>query len=274
MSQAGIVTIIRDQIQKLRMDKLRVITKFENIEKRMKLILSEMDEVDDRRIDGIDILEHGGNLKGRLQELFDITEDELATNDQKQRFAAELERAEIVLDMMEIENRIASCNKRLLIVDPTLTVFGIENYDQKSLEVYGNTVHLETSLRNLIIDVLEPEDKGWWSKLPQGVQESANEGYEEAVSKIKAPENMLRRIDFIDFSHYEGIFTGNKVKNMFFGGSPERMWGMVTKLSELRELRNKIMHRPPLNDDEYAKFQMLYSDVLGMIKKIRDEYEK
>jgi len=39
-------------------------------------------------------------------------------------------------------------------------------------------------------------------------------------------------------------------------------------------LRNKIMHRPPLNDDEYAKFQMLYSDVLGMIKKIRDEYEK
>ena len=269
MSQAGLITIIRDQIQKLRMDKLRVISKFENIEKRMNLILSEMDEVDDRRIDGIDILEHGGNLKERLQELFDITEDELATNDQKQRFATELERAEIVLDMMEIENRIASCNKRLLIVDPTLTVFGIENYDQKSLEVYGNTVHLETSLRNLIIDVLEPEDKGWWSKLPQGVQESANEGYEEAVSKIKAPENMLRRIDFIDFSHYEGIFTGNKVKNLFFDGSPERMWSMVTKLSELRELRNKIMHRPPLNEDEYAKFQMLYPDVVNIIKEIR-----
>ena len=269
MSQAGLITIIRDQIQKLRMDKLRVISKFENIEKRMKLILSEMDEVDDRRIDGIDILEHGGNLKGRLQELFDITEDELATNDQKQRFAAELERAEIVLDMMEIENRIASCNKRLLIVDPTLTVFGIENYDQKSLEVYGNTVHLETSLRNLIIDVLEPEDKGWWNKLPQGVQESANKGYEEAVSKLKTSENMLRRIDFIDFSHYEGIFTGNKVKNLFFDGSPERMWSMVTKLSELRELRNKIMHRPPLNEDEYAKFQMLYPDVVNIIKEIR-----
>lgn len=271
MSQTGLVTIIREQIQKLRMDKMKVINRFENIEKRMKQILNEMGEIDDRRIDGIDMLEYNGNLKERLKELFDITDDDLATNDQRERFDAELERAEIVLDMMEIENRIASCNKRLLIVDPTLTVFGIENYDQKSLEVYGNTVHLETSLRNLIIDVLEPEDKGWWNKLPEGVQESANEGYEEAVSKLKTPQNMLRRIDFIDFSHYEGIFSGNKVKNMFFGGSQEKMWGMVTKLSELRGLRNKIMHRPPLNDDEYAKFQVLYSDVMGIIKEIREK---
>ena len=111
MSQTGLVTIIREQIQKLRMDKMKVINRFENIEKRMKQILNEMGEIDDRRIDGIDMLEYNGNLKERLKELFDITDDDLATNDQRERFDAELERAEIVLDMMEIENRIASCNK-------------------------------------------------------------------------------------------------------------------------------------------------------------------
>ena len=127
------ITIIRNQIQGLRIKKIQASDKFQKIEKSLEKLLHSMEEVDDRQVNGIDILEHRGDMESKLKDLFHITEEELETKEQKERFSLELERALVINEMTEIEERIASWNKKLVSTDSTLSVFGVDEYDKNSL---------------------------------------------------------------------------------------------------------------------------------------------
>ena len=93
--------------------------------------------------------------------------------------------------------------------------------------------------------------------------------FKDELSKFGVPQSALRKIDFLDFSDYEGIFRWRKCKKIFFGGNDVRQWAIVTKLADLRGLRNKIMHRPPLTDEEFGKFQAYHSDVMSFVKELK-----
>ncbi|MBT4325819.1 MAG: hypothetical protein HOD60_02770 [Candidatus Nitrosopelagicus sp.] len=269
------ITIIRNQIQGLRIKKIQASDKFQKIEKSLEKLLHSMEEVDDRQVNGIDILEHRGDMESKLKDLFHITEEELETKEQKERFSLELERALVINEMTEIEERIASWNKKLVSTDSTLSVFGVDEYDKNSLEAYAKVANLERELRNHIMDTFSnqvPRDKNWWnSAIPEDVRKSAEGKLQDFLndSKIETDNSMLEKIDFLDFSDYEAIFrqTGNRIKNTFFNGSDEQRLDVASILSRLRELRNKIMHRPPLTEEELSKFRVYYSDIMHYLKE-------
>ena len=152
-----------------------------------------------------------------------------------------------------------------------MKIFGIDDYDPRSVEAYTKTISLERELRNMIVNTLEPLEKDWWNGLPEETKRNAEEGFKNELSKFGIPQSTLREIDFIDFSDYEEIFKGRKIKNIFFGGSDEKQWAIITKLSDLRQLRNKIVHRPPLTDDEFVKFQASHSDVMSFVKEMEEK---
>ena len=159
MTSGELITIIRDQIQNSWQKKVQIRNEFENVEKNLRALLVSMGEVDDRQVSGIDISTKKENMDSFLKEYFDITDNDLVTEDQKQRFDLEVKRAMITIDLEYIENRIASCNRRLVMEDPNLKIFGIDDYDPKSSEAYIMTIILERDLRNLILNTLEPIEK-------------------------------------------------------------------------------------------------------------------
>lgn len=268
MASGEVITIIREQIQNSWQKKVQMRSKFENVEKNLQTLLHSIGEIDDRQVNGIDISTKKEDLESFLKKYFDITDDDLRTENQKQRFALELKRAQITISLDDIENRIASCNRRMMMTDPELEIFGIDDYDPKSVEAYTKIILLERDLRNLIVNTLEPLDKNWWNELPKDTKTEAEKGFKNEISKFGVTQSMLRKIDFIDFSDYEAIFKGRKTKKIFFGGSDEKQWAIITKLSDLRQLRNKIVHRPPLTDDEFVKFQASHSDLMSFVKEL------
>ncbi len=269
------ITIIRNNIQKLRIQKIQASDKFQKIEKSLEKILHLMEEVDNRQVNGIDIMEHKDDMESKLKDLFHITEEELETKEQKERFSLELERALAINEMVEIEEKIASWNRKLVSTDSTLSVFGVDEYDKNSLEAYAKIANLERELRNRIIDTFSnqvPMDKNWWnSAIPEDVRTSAEGKLKDFLddSKLETDNSMLEKIDFLDFSDYEAIFrqAGNRIKNTFFNGSDEQRLDIASTLSRLRELRNKIMHRPPLTEEELLKFRVYYSDIMHYLKE-------
>ena len=270
MASGELVTIIRNQIQNSWQKKVQARNEFENVEKNLRVLLVSIGEVDNRQVSGIDISTKKENLDSFLKEIFDITEKDLETENQKQRFDLEVKRAEITIRLEDIENRIASCNRRLVMTDPNLEVFGIEDYDPRSLEAYIKIITLERDLRDLIVNTFEPlEEKNWWHEyIPEGTRTSAEASLKDEMSKFEVPKNELREIDFVDFSDYEEIFKGKRSKRIFFGGSDEKQWAAITKISDLRKLRNKIVHRPPLDDEEFQKFCTYHSDVMSFVKEL------
>ena len=268
MSTEPVITIIRNQIQESWIKKSQKRDHIEKIQKNLESLLSSMGEIDDRQVNGIDISSKKNNIESFLKEYFDISEDELETEDQKQRFELEVKRSLITIELEDIENRIASCNRRLKMTDPELGVFGIDDYEPASLEAYTKIILLERDLRNVIVDTLEGVEDNWWNILPKETREGAEKKFKDEMLQKNMPQNFLREIDFIDFSDYEEIFKGKIGKRVFFNGNDKAQWAIVTKLSDMRILRNKIMHRPPLDEEEFIKFQAHHADIMSFVKGI------
>ncbi len=295
MSQRNILKIIENEIQELHIERKILYNNYENIIRELGEHLKLMEIPDDRQINKISVVHRIDDpvnssmdittpLKKTLavwlkDDVFHIDDDELRTDDQKKRFRLEVERAEIIEKIIKVDNEFAKKNQQVKIIDPTrdFSYFGLEDWDLSSLDLYGKIASLEIDLRNWIHDVYRNKTKNYW-KDPDFISslggrfEKINENYDITLSSYGV--SMLRKIDFLDFSDYESILKveGKQwLKNNFFHGSIEEQRKMISNLSEIRELRNKIMHRPPLNDQECKKFDVFYDEIIKIIDKSKQE---
>lgn len=263
-----LITIIRNQIQDTWDKRIQVRERLGSIEKNLKMLLESMEEIDDRRVNGINISTYKKDLESFLKKHFDITDKDLETTEQKERFDLELMRAETTIELEDLENRIANCNGRLLQIDTSSTIFGPENYEPRNLEMYNLLITLEKTLRDMIQNTFESNEiKKWWkNNIPKDCRTRADEKYYDEISK-EVPTNEIRKTDFLDYSDYSEILNYGANKNIFFKSVQEKS-AIITKLDELRSLRNKIVHRPPLDDDESDKFRIYYSDIMSFANKV------
>ena len=267
MTNRELASILRNQIQDSLQEKGQKRYELENVEKNLESLLLSMEEVDDRQIKGIDISGKKEGLESFLKINFDITDDDLVTANEKLRFALELKRAEITIELKNIDDRIASCNRRMMIADPSFEIFGNEDYDPRSVEAYNKILKLEKDLRNLIVNILENIDrKNWWkNSIPERIQEDVGKLYNEELARSNLQSGRLREIDFADFSHYEQIFK--EKPNAFFSGD-EQKWAIVSKLADMRKLRNAVMHGRTLSDEEFTKLQTCHTDIMKFVKEL------
>jgi hypothetical protein len=284
MSQRNILKIIENEIQELHIARKILYNNYENIIRELGEHLKLMEMPDDRQINKISVVHRIDDREKKTLELwlkddvFHIDDNELRADDQKKRFRLEVERAGIIEKIIKVDNEFAKKNQQIKIVDPTRDFIGLEDWDLSSLDLYGKIASLEIDLRNWIHDVYQNKTKNYW-KDPDFISslggrfEKINENYDISLSSYGT--SMLRKIDFLDFSDYELILKveGKQwLKNNFFHGSIEEQRKMISNLSEMRELRNKIMHRPPLNDQEHKKFDVFYDEIIKIIDKSKNNY--
>ena len=272
MAPGELVTIIRNQIQDSWNKRTQVRERLGSLEKNLAMLLESIEEIDDRRVNGIDISTYKEDLKSFLKKHFDINDRDLETAEQKQRFDLEMKRAETTIELEDLENRIANCNGRLVQVDASSGTFGTENYEPRNLEMYNLLITLEKALRNMILKTFESSGiKKWWKgNIPKGSRKMADEKYREDRPKFEFPAIGIRPIDYLDFSDYYQIFNYGPNHKIFFQNDQEK-GAILTKLYELRDLRNKIVHRPPLDDGESDKFRIYYSDIMSFVKKLEKQ---
>ncbi len=41
---------------------------------------------------------------------------------------------------------------------------------------------------------------------------------------------------------------------------------MITHLEDIRKLRNTVMHRPPLNDEEHKRLDVFYREIIEIME--------
>jgi len=273
MKSNDLITIIRTQIQDSWFKKEQVRERLGSVEKNLKTLIESMEEVDDRRVSGVDISRYKDDLELFLKKHFDLTDRDLETEEQKERFELELKRAKITIELEELENRIANFNKRIMLIDTNSGIFGPENYEPRNLETYTSLITLEKALRDLIMNTFESNGiANWWDEqIPKDPRTSAEAGFDDEMSKFEFSQNEIRKIDFLDFSAYEEVFKGRTSRKCFFNGSEPKQWAIITKLSDIRLLRNKIVHRPPLDDEELEKFRSSHSDIMSFVKKLEEK---
>ena len=272
------VVIIEKMVQGLIEEKSILSFKHEKIIKELSEHLEIMGEPDDRNIlDKISVINSIDDAEEKtlevwLKDIFHITEDELKTDDQKKRFVLEVERATITEKIVQVNNDFAKTNQQLKRIDPTREFIGMSSWDASSLEAYGKIASLERRLRDWIHEKWYNQNKSYWNDdrfyFPK-IKKDIDEDFESHFSS----KSNLRKIDFLDFSAYGQILGKDKPfeKDRFFKGNTSKQRKIVSHLEDVQILRNKIMHRPPLNDEEYNRLNVFYHE----IRKIIDEsYEK
>ena len=113
MSQQNIISIIENDIKNLIEEKNILSINHKNIIEELRVHLELMDEIDDRQINKIDVINHISDTQKITLEtwlkdtVFHITDDELRTDDQKKRFDLEVERARIIQKIVATDNEFA-----------------------------------------------------------------------------------------------------------------------------------------------------------------------
>jgi len=244
------------------------------IQKKLEEILNELEEVDDRKIDGIDIAAHKEHLEQKLMEMFDIDEEkDLATKLQKERFDTELQRAFKKIQLSEIEDRMERANMLLKELDAEASPMGLEDYDPYSLDLYIKLITLEGKLRRMIEHAFKNEKKWWKTRLPEDVRKRANEKIErDRQNKKDFETRSFNKIEYLEFSDYREIVRkGDNDVYFFSNGILPKKEILLTRLEELEPMRNVIVHRPPLDEADAKKFNVFFNELSESIDKFFSE---
>jgi len=272
------ISIIENEVLNLIEDKNILSFDHKKIREELHEHLELMGEIDDRKINKISYMSHIEDKEEKTLEswlrddVFHITEDELQTDDQKKRFSLEVNRARIIEKIISVENNFAKKNQQLKRIDPTREFIGMENWDVNSLEAYGKIASLERKLRDWIHDIWFNHKKKYWDDDAFYVKNIKTD-IDEDFKMQSSSNSQLRKIDLLDFSAYGNILkkTGRFTVNAFFENNGEKQQKMVTHLRDVQELRNMVMHRPPLNDGEHAKLNVFYHEIIKIIEESKLE---
>ena len=274
MSQQNIISIIENDIKNLIEEKNILSINHKKIIEELRLHLELMGEIDDRQINKIDVINHISDTEKITLEtwlkdtVFHITDDELRTDDQKKRFDLEVERARIIQKIVATDNEFAKKNQQLKKIDSTRDFIGMETWDVNSLEAYGKIASLERKLRDWIDDIWTNHEIKYWND-SNFFNESRKKEIDGEIKFLNMSNSNVRKIDFTDFSDYEEILNKEKpqfTRNRFFGGNVEKQRKMITHLADIRKLRNTVMHRPPLNDEEHKRLDVFYREIIEIIE--------
>jgi len=281
MSKSDNITIIENKIQILIDDKNILSSNHKKIIEELRVHLELMEEIDDRQITKIDIINHitDGDimtLEIWLKDFFHITDDELRTDDQKKRFNLELRRAEIINQIIDVDNQFAESNQILKTLDDSREFIGMDEWDPVTLKAYGMIASLERKIRRWIDDLYSKQLTKYWDhddfikSLTTQRYDKINLNYNDYVEKSTPESYPLSPIDFVDFSDYENILKSDSgqlnAQTIFFKRGGKLQGKMMTYLSDMRELRNKVMHRPPLSIQQNYELERLYQNIMKIIK--------
>ena len=281
MSKSDNITIIENKIQILIDDKNILSSNHKKIIEELRVHLELMEEIDDRQITKIDIIDHISDsdivtLEIWLKDFFHITDDELRTDDQKKRFNLELRRAEIINQIIDVDNQFAESNQILKTLDDSREFIGMDEWDPVTLKAYGLIASLERKIRRWIDDKYSKQLAKYWThddfikSLTIQRYDKINLNYNDYVEKSTPESYPLNPIDFVDFSDYENILKSNSgqlsAQTIFFKKQGKLQGNMMTYLSDIRELRNKVMHRPPLSIQQNYELERLYQNIMKIIK--------
>jgi len=280
MSRRDTVTILENKLQTLIEEKNILSISHKNIIEDLRIHLELMGEIDDRRINKLYMINDISDaekitLEVWFKKFFHISDDELRTDDQKKRFDLDLRRAQITSQIIDVDNEFAETNQRLKIVDSTREFIGMGDWDPTTLKAYGMIASLERKIRRWIDQIYSNEMPKYWrddnfiTTLTKDRYEVINSKYNDFVAESSAENYPLIQMDFVDFSDYEKILESTKgqlnAKKHFFKGGSELQGSMITYLRDLRELRNQVMHRPPLNSQQNNELEILYSKIMKII---------
>ena len=272
------ISIIEHEVLSLIEDKTILYFDYKKIREELHEHLELMGEIDTRKINKISIVPHIEDKEEKTLEswlrddVWHISEDELQTDDQKKRFSLEVERTRIIEKIMSVENDFSKKNQQLKRIDPTREFIGMENWDVNSLEAYGKIASLERKLRDWIHEIWFKKNKKYWDDDAFYNKNIKTDIDEEFKTRLLS-SSQLRKVDLLDFSAYGDILKkgGNFTVNAFFKSNGEKQQKMVTHLRDVQELRNMVMHRPPLNDGEHAKLNVFYHEIIKIIEESKLE---
>ena len=201
---------------------------------------------------------------------FDVSnEKDLSTIEGRERFSLEVSRAFQKIKLEEIERRIEREDTALKEIDDDANVFGLKNYDPRNLELYNMLTALEAKLRKLVEHAFRNDPKWWKHNIPGDVRKRADENFDlEEEFRKEYSERSFRRVEFLDFrDYYEIIINGNN-EEYFFSKKifPSKNF-LLTRLSELAPMRNIIVHRPPLEENDAKRFRLFYKELTDYIDK-------
>lgn len=128
---------------------------------------------------------------------------------------------------------------------------------------------LEGELRKCIVNNLSRLSKNWWKeRVPEDVQKNAGERKEREEELW--PEMGVDLISWVNFSEYRKIILRKNNWREAFKNIFKDEEFISTRLKELEDIRNAIMHfRRPLSDDEETKLRLFSREILMKIQKSR-----
>ena len=244
------------------------------LQKKLDYVLTSMGEIDDINTDGIDIASHKHELEEYLKKYFDLTEEkDLSTEDGRERFSLVVKRANQKIILEEIENRMERANLALKEIDSDANIFGLKNYDPRNLELYNMLITLEGKLRKLIEHAFRNDKKWWKTRLPHDVRYRADEKFErEEKFKKEYSTRAFQKVEFLDFSDYVEIVKKRDNEEYFFSKKifPSKSF-LLTRLEELAPMRNIIVHRPPLEENDATRFRLFFKELTERIDLFLDD---
>jgi len=127
---------------------------------------------------------------------------------------------------------------------------------------YDLITFLEKKFRELIVKVLSQEGKWWKTRIPGNIYKSVQEKMERD-EKSKKFLNLPKRelIDQIDFAHIKIIITKSDNWNDYFKNIFANKEVLETKLHELENLRNAVMHSKEISKNDEEKIRVYYNDL-------------
>ena len=252
-------------------------TEIGNLNKRIQKLAEDDGGTDDRRLDGVQVIVSDDEMQEWLTNKFDIGNDELVTEYQKERLYCETERAKLYRKLHRVQDRIS---RDCVLLDQLGLAPRMDFFEgtQNDAELYTMMVKLESSLRRLILRKFGKDETIWW-------EEKIDKGIRDDIIKKKKDElpseRKFRDVEYLDFADYLQVIVestlpkGTKSTNwdefkdvfgIYGNDESDKRW-LGSRLDELKTMRNVIMHRPPLGKQEEKKFRIYYGEIVEAIRK-------
>lgn len=321
---------IDQQIAKNEADIGVCYAEIQEIQERLDKLLELLEQIDDRKIDvtKLDkaIIAHVGQhledqlfsesknveefnpLRDYMKNFFDITDDELDDEQRHERFALEVGRAALQIQVYFLENQIESLQRQALKLHkdtddyiltrkflaehaptrrrgrPRLSRATLgdgeshsEREPKKPILVQFDMIHeLELKLRELLKEVFS-EQQDWWNKfIPFEIREKCqyrnrkNPEYENLLN-----EQSSDLIDKLMFSEVQMTITGsgNSNFNDLFKDIFDGYHYANSRLIEANILRNKICHQETLNKKKQMQLEHIKSELIYDINEYLGDFE-
>lgn len=143
--------------------------------------------------------------------------------------------------------------------------------EEMNPEAYPLLKNLEINLRECIKTELGKLSTKWWKQnIPPDIRKNAEE--RKAKDILFYPERSERHlIDYVDFADYRKIIIKRDNWDKVFKRIFIDREILNTKLRELEDIRNAVMHLRKLGSLDLKKLQLYTQEIIALIKRVQEE---